>query len=445
MSDFYVILTDAGQALMAAATAGGAPVALSQFGVDDGNGAAITPDPAQTTLVNEVYRGDISILSATGNTIKAQLVIPKDSGGYTIQGFGLYTDDGTLFSICNFPAQEKPLPSSGYAVKMDTDYYLQVSDTSVVTLQFDGDDYLTREQADTIYLQIGNNLSEIAAAGAAAQQAARDNIDLGSAATLDAQTSKDDVTPGRVLVNGSAIAVRSFRASGDAGGDTTDANNLPANSVSFVYSSATNSPDFEASVLDFGGLDGTYNTQLAASYSTPGLIKFRAKNGDNDTWNVWHSFYTTGNKPTAADTGALPVDGTAAAATKLATARNINGVPFDGTVDITISASAVGSYTKEESDGKYQLKNASGNATNGWFKDSSTGVITQWGMTTSVSASQPINFPIAFPSVCVGIQVTAFTNGVAGTMETGCSAYSNTAATLTANQPFSLFWVATGY
>lgn len=207
MSDFYVILTDAGQALMAAATAGGAPVVLTQFGVDDGNGAAITPAPEQTALVNEVYRANISSLSATGNTIKAQLVIPKDSGGYTVQGFGLYTDDGTLFSVSNFPAQEKPLPSSGYAANMDTDYYLQVSDTSAVTLIVNGDDYLTREQADTIYLQIGNNLSEIATAGAAAQEATRDNLGLGSAAVCEVQTSKDDVTPGRVLINGGTFVI----------------------------------------------------------------------------------------------------------------------------------------------------------------------------------------------------------------------------------------------
>ncbi|WP_368750157.1 phage tail protein [Klebsiella aerogenes] len=154
MSDYSVILTDAGQALMADATAGGDPVVLTQFGADDGNGAAFTPDPAQTALINEVYRGDISSLQASGNTLQAQLIIPKDSGGYTVRGFGLYTDDGTLFSVCNFPPQEKPDPSSGYAVKMDVNYYLQVSDTSAVTLEYTGDDYLTREEADTIYLPL---------------------------------------------------------------------------------------------------------------------------------------------------------------------------------------------------------------------------------------------------------------------------------------------------
>ncbi|KHS92615.1 tail fiber protein [Pectobacterium parvum] len=51
-------------------------------------------------------------------------------------------------------------------------------------------------------------------------------------------------------------------------------------------------------------------------------------------WNVMLDGLA--NKPSATDIGALPTAGTAAAATKLATARKINGVAFDGTTDITL-------------------------------------------------------------------------------------------------------------
>jgi hypothetical protein len=132
---------------------------------------------------------------------------------------------------------------------------------------------------------------------------------LGTAAYSDVQTSKDDVTPGRVLVNGSAIAVRSVNASGEAGGNVADANNLPTNSVSFVYASAAHSPGFESSILDFSGLGEVYNVQLAASYTHKGLVKLRTKNGDSGTWLDWTTFYTTDNKPTADDVGALPISG----------------------------------------------------------------------------------------------------------------------------------------
>lgn len=199
MADFYVIITDAGQALLAAALAGGAPVELSQFAVGDGNGAAVTPNPAQTALLHELYRGNISSLHAEGNQIAAQAVIPKDSGGYTIREVGLYTSTGVLFSVGNYPNQYKPVPGTGYAVKLDIRYLLQVEDTDCITLVVTGDDYLTREEADTIYLQIGNNLSEIAGNGTAAQKAARDNLALGTAATHDVTTSHTDTTDGRVL------------------------------------------------------------------------------------------------------------------------------------------------------------------------------------------------------------------------------------------------------
>lgn len=110
-------------------------------------------------------------------------------------------------------------------------------------------------------------------------------------------------------------------------------------------------------------------------------------------WTPWAREYNTLNKPSAADVGALPSNGNAVSATKLATARTIggvsfdgsaninlpgvntagnqstsgnaatatklqtartiNGVSFDGSANITISASSIGSYTKDESDARY--------------------------------------------------------------------------------------------
>ncbi|EMX5165630.1 hypothetical protein AAHD26_005274, partial [Citrobacter freundii] len=127
----------------------------------------------------------------------------------------------------------------------------------------------------------------------------------GAVQRTDVQVSRDDVTPGRLLTNGSAIATRSVAASNAEWAYTNDSNSLPANAVSFVYSSARNSPGYEASVLDYSGLSGEYRTQIAASYAA-NKISFRTKNGDNNNWNNWFEFYHTGNKPTPQDIGALP-------------------------------------------------------------------------------------------------------------------------------------------
>ncbi|AFE57686.1 tail fiber repeat 2 protein [Rahnella aquatilis HX2] len=67
-----------------------------------------------------------------------------------------------------------------------------------------------------------------------------------------------------------------------------------------------------------------------------------AWNGADGPWSAWVEVYSPNNKPTAADVGALPAAGTAAAATKLATARKIAGVAFDGTKDISLNNSSVG-------------------------------------------------------------------------------------------------------
>ncbi|MFM5312206.1 tail fiber domain-containing protein [Aeromonas caviae] len=54
----------------------------------------------------------------------------------------------------------------------------------------------------------------------------------------------------------------------------------------------------------------------------------------NGNWSGWNKLYHTGFKPTPADIGALPVNANAVSATKLATARTINGTNFDGTANI---------------------------------------------------------------------------------------------------------------
>ncbi len=59
---YYSILTNRGKELEAQSSATGKPVIIKDFVVGDGNGQAVTPDPARTSLVKEVYRGAISAL-----------------------------------------------------------------------------------------------------------------------------------------------------------------------------------------------------------------------------------------------------------------------------------------------------------------------------------------------------------------------------------------------
>lgn len=188
MPTYYTILTDAGQILLADAIASGQPVVLTQFAVGDGGGVPVVPDAGMDALVNEVYRGNISALGISPeqpNAMMAQLIIPKESGGYTVREVGLFSENGTLFSIGNYPDQPKPPMESGYAVKLDMRYVLVVSDASAITVVIPPGDYLTEPQADTLYLRQDKHLFEIAEQGEEAQQTSRDNLRLGSAAIYD--------------------------------------------------------------------------------------------------------------------------------------------------------------------------------------------------------------------------------------------------------------------
>ena len=306
MSEYYSIITDAGAALEAAAAAGGPPVALTQFAVGDGGGAVVIPNPSQVALVNEVYRGSLSSLT-TGeqpNVLVAQGIIPMESGGYTIREVGIFTQDGTLYSVSNYPDQVKPEPDSGYAAKLGIEYLLQVSSTSDITLIVSPQDYLTEERANTLYLRIDNNLSEIAAAGAEAQQASRDHLGLGSASTHDAQETVTDATAGRLLINGGW-------GLGGVGlwiADGTDLHAYFPTAASGFYSSgnAVINSALTNQTIDYIWIKhGEIGTLIEIGYDG------RVATQVNSTVGGWFGgiVYSTLNKPTAGDINAVAKTG----------------------------------------------------------------------------------------------------------------------------------------
>lgn len=350
---YKTLLTTSGAAKLAAATAGGTLISLTHMAVGDGGGSLPEPDVSQTALIREKWRAElnkISIDAKHDNYMVAELVIPPERGGFWMREMGLFDADGTLIAIANMAESYKPELAEGSGRAQTVRMVIMVSAIESVDLTIDTttvmatqdyvDDKLAEHErsrrhpdatleakgftqlssatdsdsevlaatpkavkaafdmgetanknADSRLLK-ENNLSDVAN-----KEQAREHLGLKSAALCDVQTSRDDVTVGRVVVNGAAIAVRSVRASSTEGADTADANNLPANSVSFVYASATHSPGFESSVLDFAGLNQDYNVQLAASYTRKGLVKLRTKNGDTATWGDWTTFYTTDNPP----------------------------------------------------------------------------------------------------------------------------------------------------
>lgn len=91
-------------------------------------------------------------------------------------------------------------------------------------------------------------------------------------------------------------------------------------------------------------------------------------------------------------------------------------------------------------------KNTASLETNGWFKDASTGLIIQWGITGGNLNKAVVNLPIPFPNV--GLWSLGW---VAGTLDMGNDDWSNSASllnnsqlTVTTDHWWSTAWIAIG-
>jgi phage-related tail fiber protein len=140
MATFLAKLTQAGLVLYTAATQTGVPVQLTAMAVGDGGGNPTTPSAAQTTLVREVYRNNLSSLDTdpTDPTLLyAELLIPPNQGGWAIREVGLYTANGVLFAVANFPETYKPVVADGSTRDLVIKFGLKLSNASAITLVID--------------------------------------------------------------------------------------------------------------------------------------------------------------------------------------------------------------------------------------------------------------------------------------------------------------------
>lgn len=455
MANFYSIITNRGKELEAEALASGTKITLAKFVVGDGNGQATPPKPTQTKLVNEKYRGDIGELSVSpeqSTQMMAKIVLPTGVGGFTVREIGILTDAGELYAVANCAAIEKPV--GGVSVNMQ--FRLAVSDTANITLNVaTGDGLFLRIDQDLSEIRgrgaqaqktareslaivdastkqkglvqlnsATNSASEALAATPKAVKAAYDkadeadknaktadanantrlekdknlsdlkdkpqarkNLGLGSAATYDVQASPADATPGKLVpIGGFGL-----------GAENTPVANINADAmrVSGFYGgpgiSGVNYYDPYAALL----VMSRYNTDGGMmQISANGKVAVRGRGFDK--LSNWNELFGKLNPPTPQDCNALPSDGTALAANKLATARTIAGVSFDGTRNIDIPAGNVGAYTKAEVNSLIPTSSISGTSVKVFIW---MGIMIQVGRVNgSVSSSTELTLPVAFKS-----------------------------------------------
>jgi hypothetical protein len=167
-------------------------------------------------------------------------------------------------------------------------------------------------QALSGYLQTKNNLGEIADAGAEAQTESRGNIGCGTAAALDATTSTTDNTVGHVLKvgdhgvgNDALLAVDTALSSPT--GCPSGFFKQSGNDADNRYASYGTGVNLQYAVTED---EGTYYGRVFVRHDGHLIAEWIHVNTDGTIAEQYvNELYGALNKPTATDTGALPITG----------------------------------------------------------------------------------------------------------------------------------------
>lgn len=356
---YKTVITKAGAVKLAAATVpDGKKVNFTAMAIGDGGGTLPVPDPNQTKLVKEVWRHALNKISQDNknkNYVVAELLIPPETGGFWMREMGLYDDTGTLIAVGNMAESYKPALAEGSGRAQTVRMVIMVSDIESVELTIDTsmvmatqdyvDDKLaeheqSRRHPDATLTEKGftrlssatDSASESVAATSKAVKTAYD-LAKGKYTAQDATTTQKGIVQLSSAVDSTSESVAATPKAVKVANDNAKAANENANTRlpiaggwltgGFGIKTSIGSVSFGVGNSDVYIANGASNKFLQLKHT--GELKYDDK-----------AIYHEGYKPTADDVGALPAKGTAEAAKKLATARKIAGVAFDGTSDITL-------------------------------------------------------------------------------------------------------------
>ncbi|HDJ1438051.1 TPA: phage tail protein [Serratia rubidaea] len=340
MTKYKAIITTAGAAKIAAATAGGTQLKITHMAVGDGNGALPDPTPEQTKLLNEQYRAALNALdiaNASKDHIVAELIIPANVGGFWLREMGLFDESGELIAVGNMAESYKPKLEEGSGRTQTLRMILIVSNTDAIQVIAGDDTVLASrdfvekalldhegsrrhpdatttakgfvmlsnatnspdenkavtpaalKQVNDAGLKKASNLSDVPN-----KETARRNLQLGSAATKNVGTA-----------SGQLMAVGAF----GLGGTTvhiTDAN--AANTTGFykLAPGAANTPNpaanWEMLCIKYDAISAKQLFWQAGANTTRTYIRYRTS--PSGVWGPFQHYYSTENKPTSADVGA---------------------------------------------------------------------------------------------------------------------------------------------
>lgn len=308
MSLYYNVKTNAGDAAIATALANNTKLNITHVAFGDGGGSVPTPSKNRTTLVHEVHRQAVNKYTQHPTITKwltIEAIIPSNIGGFWIREIGVIADN-VLISHGSHAPFFKVADTEGvseYRLKFTID----IQDASIVQLTLDESlIYASQAWVNENYVPRADIVNNLTTADATKPLSAKQGRELeqkkvdktsirknfGNIVSVLTQTGYnfDDIMPGDYLFKDQTIET-------------------------------LNSPPFEyASVYCENTIgDNGQRFVIARDYFT-GKLAVRAR--QNETWSGWSVIASIADN--------------VASATKLNTARKINGVNFDGTADITV-------------------------------------------------------------------------------------------------------------
>ena len=356
---FKTVITKAGAIKLAATTIpNGKKVNLTVMAVGDGGGTLPTPDPNQTKLVREVWRNTLNKISQDNknkNYVVAELVIPPETGGFWMREMGLYDDTGTLIAVGNMAESYKPELAEGSGRAQTVRMVIMVSDIESVELAIDTtlvmatQDYVDDKLAEHEQSRRHPDAS-LTAKGFTQLSSATDSTSETLAATPKAVKAAYDLAKAKYTAQDATTSQKGIIQLSSATDSTSEVLAATPKAVKVANDNAKAANENANTRLPIAGgwLTGGFGIKTAigsVSFGVGNSDVYIANGASNKFLQLKHTgelkyddkaVYHEGYKPTADDVGALPVKGTAEAAKKLATARKIAGVDFDGAKDISL-------------------------------------------------------------------------------------------------------------
>lgn len=349
---YKTVITKAGAVKLAAATVpDGKKVNFTAMAIGDGGGTLPVPDPNQTKLVKEVWRHALNKISQDNknkNYVVAELLIPPETGGFWMREMGLYDDTGTLIAVGNMAESYKPALAEGSGRAQTVRMVIMVSDIESVELTIDTSMVMaTQEYVDDRLAEHEQSRrhpdATLTAKGFTQLSSATDSTSESVAATPKAVKAAYDLAKGKYTAQDATTAQKGIVQLSSAVDSASESVAATPKAVKVANDNANSRLPLAGGWLT-GGF-GIKTSVGSVSFGVGNSDVYIANGASNKFLQLKHTgelkyddkaIYHEGYKPTADDVGALPAKGTAEAAKKLATARKIAGVAFDGTSDITL-------------------------------------------------------------------------------------------------------------